>query len=221
MFCTYLFPREVEEKVILETIHWLNDDQQINAILVQLPLPANFSEEKIVGAITPAKEVDGFGPNNLVKLKNHQEIIIPGVLASVLDLIKATGQPLGGKTALIVAKSQEFCESLQEILQREGLQARFVSPTTTTTKTLLKISDLVVVAVGQKNFLKAETIKPGVIIIDVGINKVGKKVYGDVAKSCWQKAGFISPVPGGVGPLTVAHLLQNVYQLYLQQKVKT
>ncbi|MFA6428831.1 MAG: bifunctional 5,10-methylenetetrahydrofolate dehydrogenase/5,10-methenyltetrahydrofolate cyclohydrolase [Candidatus Buchananbacteria bacterium] len=218
LFCPYLLPATTTAKEVINVIQWLNQDYQINGILVQLPLPGSLDEEKIINEIVPIKEVDGFGKKNLIVLKKDQEIIVPGLAAAINDLIIASGESVVGYQALIVAKSKEFVQAVTKILTRQSIIVHSILPSDKRISQVMLTADIIITAVGKKNFIKPSMIKPGVIIIDVGIIKKGKAVFGDVAGGCWQKAGFISPVPGGVGPLTVANLLVNTYQLYLKQK---
>jgi methylenetetrahydrofolate dehydrogenase (NADP+)/methenyltetrahydrofolate cyclohydrolase len=212
-FSLYHLPATVSQADVLKVIDWLNQDEQIDAVLVQLPLPQQFNEEEIIAAIAETKEVDGFNKKNLARLAVGQELIIPGLVNGIVELIQASHEDLTDKVAAIVARSEEFKQAVGAVLAREKVKTIFAHPADQDLLGVLSEADIIISAVGQPNFIKGEMIKTGAIIIDVGITKQDKKVLGDVAADCWKKAGYISPVPGGVGPLTVAGLLENVYVL--------
>lgn len=186
----YNLSKQTSEKEILDLIDSLNDDRQVNGILVQLSLPNHLATDKIIQAIRPAKDVDGFVKNSRFKS--------PFILA-VERALQETGRDLIGKKAVALVNSDIFGQALKSQLKK----LEFIKD--------LKKADIIITALGQPQIIKGEMIKPGVILIDGGISKTENKIFGDVDKeSVQEKAGWLAPVPGGVGPLTVAFLLKNV-----------
>lgn len=204
-----LFEPEVSEGKLLKTIKKLNTREDIHGILVQLPLP-NQDEDKIIAELKWEKDVDGFHKKNRKRLKNGEVSLVPPVALAVMRLISATNQPLAGKNALIVANNEIFAEPLIELFKEVGVAAAFVEPDDAALKNKTTAADIIVVAIGRAGFITKEMVKEGGIIIDVGTNKVDGKTVGDVSQDVIGRTGFVSPVPGGVGPLTVAYLLNNV-----------
>lgn len=194
----------VSENDLLATIAFLNNDPTVNGIIVQLPLPKKFNTNKMIEAIDPQKDVDGFHPKNKTG-------IIPPTVAAVMELLKATGENIAEKNALIIGKSDIFAKGLKEHLAA-GLKIKKIKELREITAETKK-SDIIIIALGKAKALKKNQTKPGAIIIDVGINKVKDKTVGDVDPKVAEVAGYLSPVPGGVGPLTVACLLRNVLVL--------
>jgi len=203
------FPKNVSERELTEKIGELNARDDIHGILVQLPLPLQ-DEDMVISAIDPKKDIDGFHIVNREKQQNDENCIFPPVALAVERLIEASLQPLFGKTAVIIGNSQIFANPLLKLMKRAQIEGAFLPRETGALSAKTRPADIIVVAVGQKNFLSADMIKEGAIIIDVGTNKDDHKIVGDVSPGAREKAGFVSPVPGGVGPLTVAYLLTNV-----------
>jgi len=200
-------PTKMTETELTEKIRSLNADPAVNGILVQLPLPEQFNPNAAINAIDPAKDVDGFHPKNMTGL------LSPGINGP-LELIKRTGVELTGKHAVVVGNSAVFTQSFCDALRTAGAHAE---PTYPENAELIKKADLLVVAVGRAGFIKPEMVKPGAIVIDIGTNKVDGKTVGDVAPEVASVASFMTPVPGGVGPMTVAMLLKNTVELCKQQ----
>ncbi len=215
MVSVYRFEESTDEKTILETINWLNADDEIDAILVQLPLPAHLNEHAIVQAVSPAKDVDGFHPENIKKLLRGQPVLTPGLHLGIMQLLAATGETLAGKHAAIVAKSPEFTGTLSYILSAFGVANDVVRPDDPRAREVMRNADIIIVAAGKTQFVTGDAITTGAIIIDVGTTLLPDgTVAGDVdVQSCKEKAAWISPVPGGVGPMTVAMLLKNTVLL--------
>lgn len=212
-FEKYLFfAAESEDKVILK-IKDLNARPDIHAILVQLPLPAPMSEDRVIAAIDPAKDVDGFHPENLKLLHKHAAPVVPGVSLGILRLIQSTGLPLRGKRAVILANSTVFAEPLEVLFHEKEVNAlSIIRPTQDEARQWTRDADIIVIAVGQAGFLQASMVKDGAIVIDVGANKkdTGELVGDADLTSFHDRDVWITPVPGGVGPVTVAMLLTNV-----------
>ncbi len=210
----YLVDGHTGTKALLEVIDFLNKDKETDAILVQLPLPPHLNEDEIIAAIDPAKDADGFHPANVKKLLSGKPYTVPGLAAGILKLIEDTKENLAGKSALILANSEVFATPLSKVLEGVGIKAKFLKPDAAGLAEHTRKADILVVAIGRANFIKGDMIKPGAIIIDVGTNKVHGATVGDVdAESVNEIAGFITPVPGGVGPMTVAMLLKTVVEL--------
>ncbi|MBU1146117.1 bifunctional 5,10-methylene-tetrahydrofolate dehydrogenase/5,10-methylene-tetrahydrofolate cyclohydrolase [Patescibacteria group bacterium] len=205
------FATEPEEKIIGK-IRELNSRPDIHGIIVQLPLPQSYDENKIVAAIDPKKDADGFHPENIAKLLAGAPEIIPPVISGILKLIGSTGTKLKNKKISILANSEILAKPLEKILSGNDIQT-IITPETITTE--ISDADIVITALGRPKFITAEAIKPGTILIDVGTTRLEDgATVGDVDfDSAAPKAGAITPVPGGVGPMTVAELLQNVLNL--------
>ena len=206
VFHLYRFPDNITEAELLEAIAWLNQDKDIDGILVQLPLPGQLDENKIIQAIAAKKDADGF---------HGKDYIIPGLANGILQLLASTNENLKSKQALIVARSPEFTGSISHLLREFGIANSIASPDDNDIKTKTQGADILIVAAGMPNWIKKEDIKPGAIIIDVGTNRLADgTVVGDVDfADCADKASWITPVPGGVGPMTVAMLLKNTVAL--------
>jgi methylenetetrahydrofolate dehydrogenase (NADP+)/methenyltetrahydrofolate cyclohydrolase len=205
------FATEPEEKIIVK-IQELNARPDIHGIIVQLPLPQNYDENKIIAAIDPKKDADGFHPENIKKLLSGAPEIIPPVISGILKLIESTGVELKNKKITILANSEILAKPLEKIL--EGNEVKIIiTPEILTTE--ITDADIVISALGRAKIITADAIKPGAILIDVGTTRLDDgKTVGDIDfDSVAEKAGWITPVPGGVGPMTVAELLRNVLRL--------
>lgn len=202
------FPAETEERAVISKIRELNADPAINAILVQLPLPERLNPNAIIMEIDPEKDVDGFHP------KNVTGIISPGI-AGPLALLDKAELELKDKHAVVVANSAVFGQSFCDALRARDMRAE---PTYPENAELIKKADVLVVAVGRPGFIKPEMIKPGAAVIDIGTTKAEGKTVGDIDPGTAAVASFMTPVPGGVGPMTVAMLLKNAVELYKRQK---
>lgn len=214
-FHEYLLANEASEKSVLETIDFLNNDPAIDAILVQLPLPLHLDTDKIISALDPKKDVDGFHPQNIAKLLRQASDFIPGLALGIIKLIESTNENLTGKKALIIAKNQVLYRPLAKLLNDQGVHTAIVSPPDKTVRDQSAQADILIVACGQAFFVTADMVKEGAIVVDVGTNKIANgHLVGDVDYSeVFEKASHITPVPGGVGPMTVAMLLYNTVRL--------
>ncbi|MDO8240456.1 MAG: bifunctional 5,10-methylenetetrahydrofolate dehydrogenase/5,10-methenyltetrahydrofolate cyclohydrolase [Candidatus Moranbacteria bacterium] len=203
----------VSEKDLLDAIYDLNADETISGIIVQLPLPEHLDKNKIIQAIDPKKDVDGFHSENIALFFSGQERFAPVFPNALMELLKSTGKNLANKKAVIICNSQEFGQTMQVALQKENITSQyFFRADMSENINVIKDADIIITACGEPNLISGEMLKDGVIIIDGGITKVGDKVLGDVDFASVQNMdGFISPVPGGVGPVTIACLLRNVY----------
>ncbi len=194
---------------IIEKINELNARKDINGILVQLPLP-NQNTDAIISAIHPVKDIDGFHPENRKALLQNAPILVPPVALSIMRLVQASRQPVAGKHSVIVGNSEIFAEPIIELMREAGVSATFIKKGSAGIDAITRAADILVIAVGEAGYLTPDKVKDAAIVIDVGTNKVSGKTVGDAASDLEGHAGFLSPVPGGVGPLTVAYLLMNV-----------
>lgn len=212
---SYDLPAETGEAELLAIIEQLNHDDSVDGILVQLPLPKQIDATKVTEAIVPHKDVDGFHPYNVGRLCQKIPTLRSCTPYGVTKLLESTGVNLAGLHAVVVGASNIVGRPMAMELLLAGCT---VTVTHSRTKDLayhVSQADIVVAGVGKPNFVKGEWIKPGAIVIDVGINRVEGKLIGDVEYSAAEaKASFITPVPGGVGPMTVAMLMQNTLQAY-------
>jgi len=213
-FHKYFFEGDYKQKEIIEAIEFLNNDPEVDAILVQLPLPEKYNENEIIAAIDPKKDVDGFHPKNLNKLQAEKPKIISPAALGILELLKATKQPLENKNILIICNSKLFSEPLIYLLNKKN-KVKTIAPTHKNLKKECQKADILIVAIGQAEFIEKDFIKKDAIVIDVGINQLDGETVGDVNFfDVADKVSFITPVPGGVGPMTVAMLLENVLKLH-------
>ena len=209
------YPKNVSEKEILIKINELNKDENISGILVQLPLPDQISKEKIVNAISPLKDVDGFNPVNVGNLSSGYKSIIPCTPLGCLLLIKKVEKNLSGKHAVIIGRSNLNGKPMAQLLLKENCTVTIVHSKTKNLQLECLKADILVAAVGVPNLVKKDWVKENTIIIDVGINKVGEKIVGDVKfDELKEKSKAITPVPGGVGPMTIACLLKNTLKCF-------
>lgn len=202
--------------LVLRAVEGLNRRPDVDAMLVQLPLPAPLDADAVIRAIDPQKDADGFHPENVGRLKDGDPRVIPGLAAGILALARSTGETLAGKSALIVANSPAFAGPLDVVLRSAGMRPSYAPPEAAAAKTA--DADVLIVAVGRPGFVTKEMVKPGAIVIDVGTNKVDGKTVGDVDPSVREVAGHLTPVPGGVGPVTVAMLVQNAVALAMRRR---
>ena len=209
------YPNDVTEKEVLKKIQELNNNENVSGILVQLPLPKHISKEKIINAINPLKDVDGFNPINVGNLASGYKAIIPCTPLGCLLLIKKIERNLTGKHAVIVGRSNLNGKPMAQLLLKENCTVTIVHSKTKNLKAECQKADILVAAVGVAKLIQADWIKKESIVIDVGINKVGEKIVGDVNfEEVKDKAKAITPVPGGVGPMTIACLLKNTLECF-------
>ena len=209
------YSKEVKESEILEKIEELNNNDNVSGILVQLPLPTHINKEKIINTIKPSKDVDGFHPINVGNLSLGYKSIIPCTPLGCLLLIKNIEKNLTGKHAVIIGRSNLNGKPMAQLLLNENCTVSIVHSKTKDLKLECQKADILVVAVGVANLVKGDWVKKNSIIIDVGINKVADKIVGDVDfEQVKDKVKAITPVPGGVGPMTIACLLKNTLECF-------
>ena len=209
------YPKEVAENEILKKIKELNENKDVSGILVQLPLPSQINNEKIINAIDPSKDVDGFNPINVGNLASGYKAIVPCAPLGCLLLIKKVETNLSGKHAVIIGRSNLNGKPMAQLLLKENCTVTIVHSKTKNLKNECQKADIIVAAVGVANLIKGDWVKKDSIIIDVGINKIKDKIVGDVDfNEVKDKVRAITPVPGGVGPMTIACLLKNTVECF-------
>ncbi|MBC1464900.1 bifunctional methylenetetrahydrofolate dehydrogenase/methenyltetrahydrofolate cyclohydrolase FolD [Listeria welshimeri] len=204
-------PETVSEEKLLEVVEELNTDDTIHGILVQLPLPKHISEEKVIDTISYDKDVDGFHPVNVGNLFIGKDSFVPCTPAGIIELIKSTGTQIEGKRAVVIGRSNIVGKPVAQLLLNENATVTIAHSRTKNLPEVAKEADILVVATGLAKFVKKEYIKHGAIVIDVGMDRdENNKLCGDVDfEDVIEEAGFITPVPGGVGPMTITMLLAN------------
>lgn len=219
-FHLYKFPEDATHADVEQTIDWLNTDDQIDGMLIQLPLPKQLDENELIARIAPTKDADGFHPMNIKKFLAHAPgSHAPALVQGILELITSEKPDIQGMHAALCANSSIFALPLAEALEQKGAHVTtFVKPAQ---QDIQKLStfDIVVVAVGKKYFLSSSDVKNDAIVIDVGYNRAKDGVSGDVnTDSFYDTDVAITPVPGGVGPMTVAYLLKRVTDMHEENK---
>ena len=215
-------PATVAEDELIAAIAKLNADPAIHGILVQLPLPKGFSEKRVIDAIAPEKDVDGFTPVNVGRMLIGDDCFLPCTPHGIIKLIEVTGMDLAGKHAVVIGRSNIVGKPVAALLSRKSVNATVTLCHTGTKdlKAFTRTADVVVVAAGRPNTLTGDMLKPGAVVIDVGVNRVpdatkekGYRLCGDADfASCAEVASAITPVPGGVGPMTITMLLWNTLE---------
>jgi methylenetetrahydrofolate dehydrogenase (NADP+)/methenyltetrahydrofolate cyclohydrolase len=205
------FPQSVSESTLLERVAQLNADPRVHGILVQLPLPPQIEAARVLAAVSPAKDVDGFHAVNLGALVQGRPGFVPGTPAGVMRLIEHAGVPLAGKNATIVGRSTIVGKPLALLLLQKDATVTICHSKTADLAEVTRRADILVAAVGRAKLITADMVKPGACVIDVGVNRLPDgKLAGDVDFAAVREiAGSITPVPGGVGPMTVAMLIVN------------
>ena len=202
-------PPDAPEDDLLALLAELNADERVTGILVQLPLPAGVDEARVIRAIDPVKDVDGFHPINAGFLALGRPTLPPATPAGILELLRAYEVPLAGARAVVVGRSNIVGKPLAMLLLAEHATVTIAHSRTRDLPALVREADVVAVAVGGPGTITAEMVKPGATVVDVGINRFDGRVVGDVGEDVRSIAGLVTPVPGGVGPMTIAMLLRN------------
>lgn len=219
-FERHVLPQNVDQDLLLMKIEDLNADPAIHGILVQLPLPAHLDEDETILAIRPEKDVDGFHPKNIELLLAGTPRFIPSLIRGILALLDQTQIQLQGLSATIMSNSNVFASPLQYILQKRGMNvflqtANILAASNVTT---LSESDIIISVLGIPHGIRAPHVKEGAALVDVGTTRMGNETVGDVHPDAAAKASWVTPVPGGVGPMTVAMLLWNTVEATKLQK---
>ena len=207
---SYELPEETTEAELMELIEKLNEDKTVNGILVQLPVPKHIDPDKIIQTISPEKDVDGFHPQNVGKLVIGEEGFVSCTPAGVIELLKRSGIAIFGKNC-VVGRSNIVGKPMALLMLRENATVTIAHSKTENLKELCKTADILIVAIGKPQFITADYVKEGAVVIDVGIHRdENNKLCGDVRyDEVAEKASAITPVPGGVGPMTIAMLMRN------------
>ena len=207
----YALPEDTTQQELLELVEKLNDDPKVNGILCQLPLPKQINENAIINAIRPEKDVDAFHPFNVGKIMIGEFAFLPCTPAGVMELIDSTGVEISGKNCVVIGRSNIVGKPMAMLLLHENGTVTICHSRTKNLKEVCARADILVAAVGRPGFVTGDMVKPGAVVIDVGINRSAEgKLCGDcVFDECAEKASYITPVPGGVGPMTIAMLMKN------------
>ena len=209
------FNETISESLVIDEIKRLNNDISVNGILVQLPLPLGFDEGKIINAIDPLKDVDGLTYPNVGNLVLENDCLVPCTPLGVMELLKYYNVNLCGKNVCLVGRSNLVGKPLIQLLLKENATLSICHSKSLDIKSYTKMADVLIVSAGHPNLITKDMVKEGAVIIDVGINKEGNILCGDVCfDEVKKKAKLITPVPGGVGPMTVTSLLKNVVKAY-------
>ncbi|MCK5841158.1 MAG: bifunctional methylenetetrahydrofolate dehydrogenase/methenyltetrahydrofolate cyclohydrolase FolD [Candidatus Sabulitectum sp.] len=213
-------PADSSEADVLRRVDELNSDDKVHGILVQLPLPDHISVDRIASAVLPEKDVDGFHPVNVGRLWRGEDGLFPCTPSGIIGLLRHYDIPMSGKNALIVGRSNIVGKPMAALLLRENCTVTVAHSRTADLIGQCRSADILVVAVGRAEMIKKDWVKPGAVVVDVGMNRnsngklVGDVDYHDVLEVC----SAITPVPGGVGPLTIAYLLENAFKARSRQK---
>ena len=208
-------PESASEKEILDAIAQLNKDANCTGFIVQLPLPAGVDAQKVLASVDPKKDADGLHPNNLGKLVLDTKTITPCTPKAILRLLTEYKINLSGKSVLVIGRGTTVGRPLSILLSQKAVNATVTLAHTATSNLnqLLKDADVVIAAIGKPYFVKPAMIKPGAVVIDVGITRSGSQLLGDVDPAIAEAASYFAPMPGGVGPMTRAMLLSNLLEL--------
>lgn len=218
----YRCPATISQDELISTINFLNADDSIDAILVQLPLPAGLDTNTIVNTISPAKDVDGFTRTNLELLMNEDAdtAILPPVYAVIIAMLQNINYDLDGKKIVLVANSDIFQDNLAEVLRRQGAAVELADSNDPKLAEHTRSADVLISAVGRARFINKDMIKKDAVIIDIGITMIDGKPQGDVDfESVKDTVSYITPVPGGVGPMTIAMAFWNTLQMFKKNRL--
>ena len=207
----YLLPADASQEELNSLVEKLNSDESVNGILCQLPLPSHLDEKEVLNLIKPEKDVDAFHPENVGHIMIGDFNFLPCTPAGIMEMLKYENICLDGKNCVIIGRSNIVGKPMAMLMLKENATVTVCHSHTKNLKEVVARADVVVAAVGKAKFVTADMIKDGAVIIDVGINRCEDgKLYGDVDfEACKEKASYITPVPGGVGPMTIATLMQN------------
>lgn len=206
----YYLPQDTSEDKLIELIDGLNSDANIDGILVQLPLPKHIDENVVLAKVNYKKDVDGFHAVNAGNLMLGNQCLAACTPSGIIELIKSTGVNISGKHAVVIGRSNIVGKPIAMLLLANNATVTITHSKTENLKDITRLADILVVAIGKKEFVTADMVKNGAIVIDVGMNRDNGKLYGDVLfNDVSQKASFITPVPGGVGPMTITMLISN------------
>lgn len=218
-FRHYKYDDKTSELTIINKIKELNNDEYVNGIIIQLPLPEGYNEKRLVNTIINSKDIDGLTDINTGRLVSGRKTLVPCTASAVMELLKRSNVELKSKHVVLVGKGKLTCKPLIQLFLNEGATVTVCHSNTTDLKKHTKIADILVSATGVNNLIKEDMVKDGVVVIDVGINYETGKISGDVDfDNVVKKASLITKTPGGVGPMTVAMLLKNAIYCYQNKK---
>ncbi len=205
------FPEAITETHLLNEITKLNNDPEVHGILVQLPLPKHINELAVIEHISPNKDVDGFHPINVGRMMTGQDAFLPCTPFGIVEMVKSKQLPIAGKHVVVIGRSNIVGKPVGQLFLKENATVTYCHSRTTNLKEITKQADILIVAVGKAHFIDGDYIKEGAVVIDVGVNRLDSgKLVGDVLfEDASNIAGYITPVPGGVGPMTITMLLYN------------
>ena len=213
----------ITQEELLSLVAELNSDDDVDGILVQLPLPKHIDEQKVIAAISPEKDVDAFHPLNVASLWLKQPCILPCTPKGIIKLLKFAGVDIAGKEAVVVGRSNIVGQPVAKLLLEENATVTVAHSKTVNLAEVTRRADILVVAIGRERFVTADMIKPGAVVIDVGVNRDSRngKLCGDVDfEEAQHVASAITPVPGGVGPMTIACLMENTVEAFEKRMTK-
>jgi methylenetetrahydrofolate dehydrogenase (NADP+)/methenyltetrahydrofolate cyclohydrolase len=218
----YTFPATISEEELLAKIQELNADPTVHGILVQLPLPAHIREWSVIETIAPEKDVDGFHPINVGKMMIGQPAFLPCTPHGVLVMVKSAGIDIAGKHVVVVGRSNIVGKPVGQLFLREHATVTYAHSKTPDLAAITRQADILIVAVGKARLIGPEHVKPGAVVIDVGVNRLESgKLCGDVDFDAVKEvASYVTPVPGGVGPMTITMLLHNTMEAARQLAAK-
>lgn len=216
-----VLPETITQSEAEEEVKKLAENSEVDGIIVQLPLPKKFDEKRILSLIPVEKDVDGLSSENLGKLLKGEDSLISCTPYGIIELLKGYGVKFAGKTAVVLGRSNMVGKPVAALLLRENATVTVCHSKTENIALYTKTADILVAAIGKAKFVTADMVKDGAIVVDVGINRIDGKIYGDVDyESVKDKCSLITPVPGGVGPMTVTMLLQNTFNACIKNRRK-
>ncbi len=215
----YALPESTTNEELLDLINKLNNKKEINGILCQLPLPRHLDEQLVINSILPEKDVDAFHPQNVGKIMTGDYDFLPCTPAGIMEMLDYENIDITGKTCVVVGRSNIVGKPMSMLLLHKNGTVTICHSKTKNLKEVCLTADILVAAVGRANFITADMVKEGAVVIDVGINRLQNgKLCGDVSfEEVKEKASYITPVPGGVGPMTIATLMQNTLTAFIKQ----
>ncbi|MCL2702936.1 MAG: bifunctional 5,10-methylenetetrahydrofolate dehydrogenase/5,10-methenyltetrahydrofolate cyclohydrolase [Defluviitaleaceae bacterium] len=219
----HILPAQVWEETLLLLIDKLNEDGEVDGILVQSPLPGHIDEDGVFKAIAPGKDVDGFHPyNSGLTAMGSDGGLAPCTPAGCVELLRREGIPMAGANCVVIGRSNIVGRPAASLMIKESATVTVCHSKTKDLAAVTRGADILIAAIGKKNFVTPDMVKDGAVIVDVGINRTegSKKIYGDVDPACMEKASRMTPVPGGVGPMTIAMLMKNCLSAYKMAREK-
>lgn len=224
----YRFPATTTEAELMESIEFLNNDDEVDGFIVQLPLPKHIDERRVINAINPNKDVDGFSPINIGRMVLGEEAFLPATPKGIVTLLQRYGIETEGKHCVVVGRSNIVGTPMANLMSRKALNSTVTlcHSKTADLPSITRQADILIVAIGKPEFVTADMVKEGAVVVDVGIHRIadstkknGFRLLGDVKHGeVDAKCSWVTPVPGGVGPLTIVSLLENTFDAYLRSK---